>query len=102
MYNLHLFLLRYKWYRALVQDELSFTVAKLVVVACFAVFLFLPIQNILRLAILLICSLITVYFTFIHLQIVNNKDKMLKILLYINIVFWISLSCKYVLDIFFV
>lgn len=101
MYNLHLFLLRYKWYRALVQNELNCIIAKFVVLACFAIFLFLPVQSLLRLAMLFICSLTTMYFTFILLQTVNNEDKLLKLTLYINIAFWTVLSCQYGVEMFF-
>lgn len=102
MYNLHLFLLRYKWYRALMLDSQKFTTARFVTLVCSVVFWFLLTESLLKSIVILTFALLNTYFSYLCLQMVNTerkKDKIEKELVYINVVLWTVVSCLLAMEV---
>lgn len=105
MYNLHLFLLRYKWYRALMLDSQNFTTARFVALVCSVAFLFLLTESLLKSIVSLTFALLNTYFSYLRLQMINSeskKEKVEKVLVYMNIVLWTLVSCLFAMDVLFV
>ena len=71
--NLHLFLLRYKWYNKLIQNEFAISYAIIIVALSFILTIFLLKESALKSAVHIVISLLLALLTFMRLQQPGSK-----------------------------